>query len=203
MRSLQHLKKFFNRTATVTLLTAFAVTASGTSSTSYGQGKADVVAAAAPERHYYNEIAVALEQGIDAQAFAASNGLSINRQMVGAGNRWIFNTASVAQATQKTKALRKLGGVESVFQNHSVAYRMHSFVPNDPFFNNPAAPNNFGGQWHLGNNTGLPNANLQGAWNRGITGQGVLLGIVDAGVERDHEDIADNFSDATLVPTFL
>lgn len=204
MRSLKNLAEFVYRRSTAVLLAVFVITASGLSPTALGQGeqaapgqgKAGVARAVVPEREYYNEIYIALDQGVDAKTFAAQNGLTINRQMVGAGNRWIFNTKTVAQATQKATALRKIDGVESAFQNHSVAYQKHSFVPDDPFFNNPSAPNNFGGQWHLGNNTNLPNANLQGAWSRGITGQGVLLGIVDAGVEPGHEDIVENFSAA-------
>lgn len=76
------------------------------------------------------------------------------------------------------------------------------FYPNDPYFcYNPELPG-FPGQWHLVNtapltgidfhsgegkiyhqaNAGL-DANLAGAWSAGYTGAGVIIGIVDDGVQ--------------------
>ncbi len=79
------------------------------------------------------------------------------------------------------------------------------FTPNDPYFKYDGTGTlaNFPGQWHLLNQTpsegingiigtGI-DANLTGAWNLGYTGKGVLIGIVDDGVEGTHEDIAPNY----------
>jgi len=79
------------------------------------------------------------------------------------------------------------------------------FKPNDPYFKYDGTGTlaNFPGQWHLLNQTpsegingiigtGI-DANLTGAWNLGYTGKGVLIGIVDDGVEGTHEDIAPNY----------
>lgn len=58
------------------------------------------------------------------------------------------------------------------------------FVPDDPLFVD---------QWYV-NDDLLPGAtNVQGAWNRGITGDGVLIGIVDSGVDYNHPDLSPNF----------
>ncbi len=62
-------------------------------------------------------------------------------------------------------------------------------------------------QWHLhnrGQTGGIPgrDANIFQAWRDGVTGQGVVVGIVDEGIEPDHEDLAGNF-DAALSYDFL
>ena len=53
--------------------------------------------------------------------------------------------------------------------------------------------------WHL-DNTELPeiDINASGAWARGYTGQGITIGIIDAGVFVFHEDLLDNL-DTSLI----
>jgi uncharacterized protein with beta-barrel porin domain len=88
-----------------------------------------------------------------------------------------------------------------------------AFYPNDPyFFYNATARPGFPGQWHLvntapsagvyytapdGASTLMKNASLdaglQAAWQAGYTGQGIVIGIVDNGVEGSHEDIKPNY----------
>jgi len=76
-----------------------------------------------------------------------------------------------------------------------------AFIPNDPLY--------FGGQ--VGNENGqtylhgkkwvggellddqAPHINVPGAWAAGYTGQGVVIGIVDDGLETAHEDLGPNF----------
>lgn len=77
-----------------------------------------------------------------------------------------------------------------------------SFTPNDPFFtpgSGAGASENYFGQWYLRNqmpinagNTGV-DVNVIGAWQRGLTGAGVTIGIVDSGFEGDHSDVVQNF----------
>jgi subtilisin family serine protease len=72
----------------------------------------------------------------------------------------------------------------------------YAFTPNDPYFaiNQPNA--GLPGQWHLRNNTSVSpptDANLLGAWNRNLTGQGVTIGIVDDGLEHLHPDLSPNY----------
>jgi uncharacterized protein with beta-barrel porin domain/subtilisin family serine protease len=87
-----------------------------------------------------------------------------------------------------------------------------AFWPNDPyFFYNAALRANFPGQWHLvngapaqlsftspgGSATTMANAGvdagLQAAWALGYTGAGVIIGIVDDGVDGANPDIAPNY----------
>lgn len=86
-----------------------------------------------------------------------------------------------------------------------------TFWPNDPYFAfNESLRPDFPGQWHLYN--GLPaqfgsgsgddrvtfsnarqSAGLKGAWDLGYTGQGVIIGIVDDGVDAAHPDLSPNY----------
>lgn len=80
------------------------------------------------------------------------------------------------------------------------------FVPDDPYFapyHGSADPNlpapGYFGQWHLvnqmpisGTNAGL-DVNIAGAWARGLTGAGVIIAIVDEGVEWTHPEFAAKY----------
>ena len=87
------------------------------------------------------------------------------------------------------------------------------FSPDDPYFSYSSALRpGFPGQWHLVNggpsfinfysrqfnstirmvNSGV-SAGLLGAWNLGYTGSGVVIGIVDDGVDGSNYDIAPNY----------
>ncbi|MDR2512190.1 MAG: autotransporter domain-containing protein [Puniceicoccales bacterium] len=79
-----------------------------------------------------------------------------------------------------------------------------SFYPNDEFFAyNATTLPNFAGQWHLVNTaptnlSGMADnahldVNIRGAWSMGVTGKGVVIGIIDDGIEGDHEDLAANY----------
>lgn len=61
-------------------------------------------------------------------------------------------------------------------------------IPTDP---------DLGLQWHLVNLL-VPQAdvNVEGAWNAGLTGAGVTIGIVEGGFESTHEDLAANYNSA-------
>ena len=65
------------------------------------------------------------------------------------------------------------------------------FVPNDP---------SFASQWHLqntGQGGGTPgeDANVTGAWDS-VNGSGVLISVVDDGVDHQHNDLAPNYQDS-------
>uniref|UniRef100_A0AAZ3SCX2 P/Homo B domain-containing protein n=1 Tax=Oncorhynchus tshawytscha TaxID=74940 RepID=A0AAZ3SCX2_ONCTS len=62
--------------------------------------------------------------------------------------------------------------------------RRHSFtVPTDPFFNQ---------QWYLVHSEAF-NQNVVAAWARGYTGKGVVVSILDDGLETSHPDLAENY----------
>ena len=69
------------------------------------------------------------------------------------------------------------------------AFAFHGWTPNDA---------RFGEQWHLENTAQTTNAvadedvRAVGAWNKGYTGTGVVVGVVDDGLELGHADLAAN-----------
>jgi outer membrane autotransporter protein len=102
-----------------------------------------------------------------------------------------------------------------VFFPLSVLSQATPFSPDDPYFSYDAtARPDFPGQWHLINNAPLAgiqltipdggtskvlmtnsgvDAGLKGAWKLGYTGKGIVIGIVDDGVQGNHPDIAPNY----------
>ncbi|XP_042748846.1 proprotein convertase subtilisin/kexin type 4 [Lagopus leucura] len=65
----------------------------------------------------------------------------------------------------------------------SRAKRSVSVVPTDPWFPK---------QWYM-NNDISPDLNILAAWSKGYTGRGVVLSILDDGIEKDHPDLAANY----------
>ncbi|KAF4799897.1 proprotein convertase subtilisin/kexin type 4 isoform X1 [Turdus rufiventris] len=61
--------------------------------------------------------------------------------------------------------------------------RSSSVVPTDPWFPK---------QWYM-NNDIHPDLNILTAWSRGYTGLGVVLTVLDDGLEKDHPDLAANY----------
>jgi len=59
-----------------------------------------------------------------------------------------------------------------------------TLAPTDPLYNN---------QWHLHNPNTKIDINVQGAWDMGLTGEGVTIGVVDDGLQYLHPDIAPNY----------
>lgn len=141
------------------------------------------------------QVVATFNPGIDVRQFAQANGLTINRSFAGDPLTWVFNAPTVSRATAVVQQLTGSSIIRQVYQDRQLPYRQF-FTPNDALFNNPPAPNNFGGQWHLGNNISGSNVNVGPAWARNTTGAGVVIGIVDSGVEGAHEDIAPNYSAA-------
>lgn len=65
----------------------------------------------------------------------------------------------------------------------------HAALPFDPYYTD---------QWHLhntGQTLGSPgeDLNVEAAWAQGITGQGVVVAVVDDGVEGTHADLTDGY----------
>ncbi|CAO2641447.1 Proprotein convertase subtilisin/kexin type 4 [Lemmus lemmus] len=56
-------------------------------------------------------------------------------------------------------------------------------VPRDPWFSK---------QWYM-NNEIQPDLNILKVWNQGLTGRGVVVSILDDGIEKDHPDLWANY----------
>ncbi|XP_069071965.1 proprotein convertase subtilisin/kexin type 4 [Pleurodeles waltl] len=61
--------------------------------------------------------------------------------------------------------------------------RHPSLIPTDPLFHK---------QWYM-NNDVIPDLNVLTAWSLGYTGRGVVVTILDDGLEKDHPDLMDNY----------
>ncbi|XP_021348494.1 furin-like protease kpc-1 isoform X2 [Mizuhopecten yessoensis] len=57
-------------------------------------------------------------------------------------------------------------------------------------FNDPKWPR----MWYLHRGEGL-DMNVQSAWDQGVTGKGVVVTILDDGIEKDHPDLARNYDE--------
>jgi len=80
-----------------------------------------------------------------------------------------------------------------------------SFFPDDPYFfpgDDFGAHPDYYGQWHLINlmeesayNAGI-DVRIAGAWERGLTGAGVTIAVIDDGVQGNHSDLQPSFQNA-------
>ncbi|HEY5893059.1 MAG TPA: S8 family serine peptidase [Chthoniobacterales bacterium] len=71
---------------------------------------------------------------------------------------------------------------------HPLQAQSSAFVPNDPYF----SPDDSRPGW-VQSQTYLKEINIEGAWNKGITGQGVTIAIISNGLETTHPDLAPNY----------
>lgn len=139
-----------------------------------------------PQAHQpLDEILVWLQPGQDAQAFAQRHQITLLRPFVTDSSAFVFSAGSVERSAQLTPMLASLPGVRQALQNRTVGLVSQAFVPNDPLYSS---------QWHLTNTLGRPHVNAPAAWNQNITGAGVVIGVVDDGVERTHPDLAPNYT---------
>ncbi|MCP4172988.1 MAG: S8 family serine peptidase [Fuerstiella sp.] len=105
-------------------------------------------------------------------------------------NAYTLDFSQDVTVQQAADAFSILSGFVYLNPNVSIQHSTRA-VPNDPLYTN---------QWHL-NNTGQNNgtagvdANIETAWDT-VTGQGVTIGIIDDGLEVDHEDLAANVNTA-------
>src|SRR5262249_35399299 len=140
------------------------------------------------------EILVFLAPGADAARFARENGLRVQYALRSDPNAYVMRAASSAQAFTAHTRMRRDQRVRAAYPNQRSHMERFSFAPNDPYFHLGTPTSDWPGQWHLLNEwtPGL-DAGVLGAWNRSITGQGVVIGIVDDCLQTTHPDLAPNY----------
>lgn len=105
---------------------------------------------------------------------------------------WVkIEAGSVAEAIALADELQRDAGVACAFVDVRRPIGLRG--PTDPGF--PL-------QWHL-TNTVSPGVDVgaQSAWDRGFTGAGVLVGVIEGGWQTDHPDIAPNFNALASMPS--
>ncbi len=144
-----------------------------------------------------SELLVFLRPGGDVQRFAGEHGLIVQRGLRSDPDAYVLAAPSVNAARALARKVRADGGLRGVYVNRRVAHTKFAFVPNDPYFHRNTPVAGFPGQWHLINeHTPGLDAGVQGAWSRDITGEGVVIGIVDDGLQTGHPDLAANYGSA-------
>ncbi|HLF92317.1 MAG TPA: hypothetical protein VJB14_02575, partial [Planctomycetota bacterium] len=136
------------------------------------------------------ELLLFLHPGTDPAAYARDHGLVHLHTLRSDRDAHVF--AAADPSVLKTHR----GRVRKAFLNERLQ-RVHcAFAPDDPYYDNDNDPAGFPGQWHLGNGATATHANVVAAWNRDVTGAGVLIGIVDDCLEIIHPDLEPNHSAA-------
>ncbi|MDW8207409.1 MAG: S8 family serine peptidase [Chloroherpetonaceae bacterium] len=139
-------------------------------------------------------VLIALHAAEDAPRIARQYGLHLTRRLH-SDPRWcVFHAPSPLQARAALSPLSRDRRVRHVVLDAVRPRTRFQFVPNDPYFAPDVPASGWPGQWYLYNQTGAgPDAGVMGAWQRDLTGQGVVIGIVDDGVQADHPDLRDAF----------
>jgi subtilisin-like proprotein convertase family protein len=168
------------------------------------------VAAATPAGHATNELLVFIAPGQSAADLARDFGLASLGHLADAPNIARFRAASVEAAFAARTTLSGDRRVQQAFAQYDNPRTTTAFVPNDPFFfpgsdpgvdgtNRSTTNTRYPGQWHLVNampgssiNDASIDVRIQGAWNRNLTGSGVVIGIVDTAVQVGHPDLSPN-----------
>ncbi|MFK5956443.1 MAG: S8 family serine peptidase [Planctomycetota bacterium] len=97
----------------------------------------------------------------------------------------LVHAANVGDALLLARDLEAYFGDEAVYLDAKRPWAERA-LPSDP---------NFGSQWHLKNNiNSIADVNVEGAWNNGFTGNGVVIGIIDGGIYVNHPDLNANYN---------
>ncbi|MBI5929931.1 MAG: S8 family serine peptidase [Chloroflexi bacterium] len=137
--------------------------------------------------------AVELQPGVSPDQFAKANGYEFLGQIANLPNMYLFRVPQtdtrLDRAGQTFTSLTRSSSVVW-FEQQIARQQSKRPIPGDPGLAN---------QWHLinsGQGGGTPgeDANLAGAWNLGYDGTGVILGMVDDGMDITHPDLAPNYN---------
>jgi len=134
--------------------------------------------------------AVRLASGADPQKAAAILGATNHGQVGTLKNTYLFRIPqSINDRTDGATTHRLRTAPQILWFEQQFRRQHYKRAPSDPLYSN---------QWHL-NNTGQSggtagqDANVVPAWNAGYLGTGVVIGIVDDGLQHTHPDISPNY----------
>jgi len=141
-----------------------------------------------------NQWAVKLLPGKNPDLIAKSIGAVNKGAVAHLQDTYVFVIPSSSTLTQTTKNRVKTNTNVIWMQQQVKRWR---FPRSTPYFSDPIFPN----QWHLlnkGQTGGTPDEDVHilPAWNDGLSGKNVVIGIVDDGLQYDHPDLADNYLSA-------
>lgn len=142
------------------------------------------------------EIVVKLKSEKLAETFGKIKNLPI--KIAYPGGWVVYQAGSVGNARKLSQDWQNDPLIEFCSINQKIQRVQHQFVPNDPFFtfNNPAGEL---GQWNLRNTSNIGGAGIDinvspSPWSDNVTGSGVLVGVVDNGVQNFQPDLSPNYS---------
>ena len=138
--------------------------------------------------------AVRLHPGQDPEMIARSIGASNKGRVGHLKDTYVFVIPDSSSLSQNTRTRVKKNTNVIWMQQQVKRWR---FLRNIPYFSDPLFPD----QWHLSNtgqHGGTPDedVHIESVWDDGLSGEGIVIGIVDDGLQYDHPDLIDNYLSA-------
>jgi len=141
-----------------------------------------------------NQWAVKLLPGKDPEHVAKSMGASNKGPVASLQDTYLFVIPDSLSLTHHTRARVKKNS-DIIWTKQQV--KRWRFLRKIPHFSDPLFPN----QWHLinsGQSGGTPgeDVDILPVWEDGLSGEGIVIGIVDDGLQHDHPDLSENYISA-------
>lgn len=144
---------------------------------------------------YLNQVAVHVEGGLSkADEVAFRHGFINMGKIGGLTDKYLFEHARIQKrsATPNHEHVSKLAHDSDIlwFEQQFAKKRTKRDVDETLSFNDPL----YNKQWYLhGGGHGGFDMNIIPAWKDGYTGQGIVISILDDGIEKDHPDLVKNY----------
>ena len=131
------------------------------------------------------ELLVFMKQNLKIESLLKDHTLKLVKPMLGHDDAYVVSARDSDSASNIKQRLLMDKRIKRVFMNKSINLEPH-YIPTGEYVRE---------QWHLfdHSNSIRPNINVKTAWGDDVTGNGVAIGIVDTGVEYDHEDLSANY----------
>jgi subtilisin family serine protease len=156
------------------------------------------------------DLIIFLIKGTATQAFAREYGLTIVRQFKSDHDAYVFRAATPELAGIVLQKIAPTEFQSMMPERHpnaaadarvrfamrdAIDDREYHWAPNDLLYFANLFQDGYRGQWHLRNEfVSGRDIHVVPAWNRGLTGEGVTVGVVDDAVQTGHPDWGGNIS---------